>query len=461
MSNEEKDRILAELAAEEAGLRTDLEKETSAVETIKAEIEENGRALEEARAQGDATAAALEREKARKEAADRELAAVRTELAAAEAERSRLASTIEDLQGVRPVCVSIDGAAERTVLLAVRLRSVAPPPVEEPPLPEEPPPEEMPAGPEPRPEPDEAFPAIPEDADLPPVGDEPIEWAFSAFRRGDAVVVPAEALASPDAPPIYFVGDLHGDSSSLRSILKMVFTGRSDSRLVFLGDLFDRGPKSIEAIRLFLWAARAFPDRLLWLRGNHDELGFDEASGRFTAVVDPHDFVDWLNERPEFRDEGVRLANLMGTLPLAAVIGPVWASHGGIPQKDVCGDFAGFDAPLPVQIRQDFVWSRMKDARSKIPNRSHKGAEVGFAQAEAFVARLRETEGVDVRHIVCAHQHEHSAGFGYCDFARYFKSRPTCQCICSFHDDDMGFDPVVLRWRAGGMPVPIRFPRPS
>ena len=453
MSNEEKERLAADLAAAERSAQDALEKERARLVALESEIKGIEQARETARARKGAAAESLDREMARKDATDREIAAMRTELAGKASERRRLEAEVGGLKGARPVSVSFDGAAaERTILLSINLRSSAPPP---------PPPEEKPAGPEPRPDPDDAFPAIPEDGDLPPVGDEPIEWAFSGFRRGDAVVVPAGELASPDAPPVYFVGDLHGDADSLRAILRMVFTGRSDSRLVFLGDIFDRGPKSLETVRLFLWAARAFPGRLLWLRGNHDELGFDEASGRFVAVVDPHDFVDWLNERPEFRDEGLRLANLMGSLPLAAVIGPVWASHGGIPQKDVCGDFAGFDAPLPVQIRQDFVWSRMKDARAKIPNRSHKGAEVGFEQAKAFVERLRETEGVDVRHIVCAHQHEHSAGFGYLDFVRFFKARPTCQCICSFHDDDMGFDPVVLRWRADGMPVPIRFSRPS
>ena len=428
----------------------------SRVEGLKKETAEAEAALESARKRREAADSAFSREKARLAKTAADLADARHALSVFRAERLRLETEAARMREAVPVVVSFDESpSDRTILLAVRLKSAVPAPPPEPPAPEPPP---APAGPEPRPEAEDAFPEIPEPGEAPPVGDEPIEWAFAQYRKNDAVVVPAEALSGPDAPPLFFVGDLHGDSASLRAILRKVWTARADSRIVFLGDIFDRGPDSLGTVRLFLWAARTRPGRVLWLRGNHDDLRFDEETGKFVPAVDPHEFVDWLEEHPEHLEEAKKLAGIIRTLPLAAVLGPVWASHGGIPHEDVCGDFAGFGVPLPEPIRQDFVWSRMKDARSKLPNRLHKGAEVGQAQAKAFIERLRETEGIEVKHLVCAHQHEHSAGYGYLDFVRFFKGNPTCQCICSFRDADAGFEPVVLRWRAEGMPAPIRFP---
>lgn len=309
------------------------------------------------------------------------------------------------------------------------------------------------------PEPEVAFPDIPETDKLPPVDETPIEWAFASNRKGEAVVIPQETLENLGAP-VFLVGDLHGDEASLRAILRKVFTAGQKGALVFLGDLFDRGPRAMETIRLFLWAAKTHPEQVLWLRGNHDEaLDFEESSGKFVSGVSPHEFADWLGEHPECNDEGRALCKIVRSLPSVAVLGSVWASHGGVLHEDTCKDFRGFSELTP-EMKIDFVWSRMKDTPSKMPNRSHKGAEVGYKQAVEFAKKLKNLEGIDIRHVVCAHQHEHKDGFGYLPFTKCFrKGDLTCQCVCSFHDDEWDSLPVILRWRRDGMPVPIRFPQ--
>lgn len=302
-----------------------------------------------------------------------------------------------------------------------------------------------------------AFQEIPETEALPPVDDSPIEWAFAANRKGESIIVSRDSLEKIGVP-VFLVGDLHGDADSLRAILRKVFTTNPKSIIVFLGDLFDRGNRAMETIRLFLWAAKTHPGQVLWLRGNHDEaLGYEETSEKFVSAVDPHEFADWLGEHPECRDEGRALCKIVSTLPSVAVLGFVWTSHGGILHEDTCKDFHGF-ADMTPDMKIDFVWSRMKDTPSKMPNRSHKGAEVGYKQAVTFVKKLKEVEELVVRHIVCAHQHEHKDGFGYLPFTKCFsKGDITCQCVCSFKDDEWDSLPVILRWRPDGMPVPIRF----
>ena len=311
------------------------------------------------------------------------------------------------------------------------------------------------------PNPENAFADIPDTNKLPPVEDSPIQWAFASYRKGEAVIVTQEVLARFDVP-IFLVGDIHGDETNFRRILAKTFTVDPKSVLVFLGDLFDRCSRSIETVRLFLWVARTHPGQVLWLCGNHDEaLDFEESTGKFVSAVHPCEFADWLNEHPECREEGRALCKIVRSLPSVAILGAVWASHGGVLHEDTCKDFHGF-SHLTSEMKMDFVWSRMKDTPSKMPNRSHKGAEVGYRQAVEFVQKLKESEGVEIRHIVCAHQHEQKDGFGYLPFVKCFgKGDLTCQCVCSFRDEEWDWWPVILRWRPTGMPTPIRFPATS
>ena len=306
--------------------------------------------------------------------------------------------------------------------------------------------------------------ALPEAARLPTIGTDAIPWAWGAaeFRHGAAVVVPAAELAS-EKPPTFILGDLHGDAASLRRILAHVLSISEDARVVFLGDLVDRstGETALECARLFIWAARTHPGQFLWLRGNHDYLAWNESEGRFCTSVEPHEFADFLNWHPELRKEGIALGEIMATLPVGAALGNVWLSHGGVLQDDETGlrSFTGL-ASMTDEMRHDLIWSRMRDVPSKLAHRGTSGAEVGLKQATGFAGRLRETDGAEIAHIVCAHQHESRDGFGYLPYDRCFTEGLTCQCVCSF-ENAAAFDgpaaPVFLKIDCEGTPVPICF----
>ena len=102
--------------------------------------------------------------------------------------------------------------------------------------------------------------------------------------------------ALPAAPPevqIFAIGDVHGQADALAMALdEIAATPRraSHRRLIFLGDLIDRGPKSLRAIDLAGSASvRACVDEVIILPGNHELMLLD-------ALADPMMFMgDWLD----------------------------------------------------------------------------------------------------------------------------------------------------------------------
>ncbi len=289
-----------------------------------------------------------------------------------------------------------------------------------------------------------------------------VDWAFSEarYRKGSVVVVPNEELCLENEP-IFVAGDIHGDVESLRWVFDTALLAFPKSKVIFLGDLFDRGDeyKTLDALRLFVWALHAFSGRILWLKGNHDSLSYSEESGRFSSTASPHEFSDFLNAHSDINYEGRYLCDLIAQLPVAAVIGDVWISHGGILQDDDQGlrAFESFEK-LTETMASDFMWSRMADVPSKLADRAHRGAEVGFEQATKFVDTLKSCTGIGIRHIVCGHQHLDQEGYGYVNFEKNYGKLLSCQCVCSFaHENVIGesVQPAILKLQPGAVPCPI------
>lgn len=296
-------------------------------------------------------------------------------------------------------------------------------------------------------------------AELPPITEcgDGVRWAFEDKMRGSVAVVEKE-YADALSGRLVFAGDIHGDADALRIVVEQTFRAREDAVLVFLGDLIDRGDGSLEAARILFWTARRFPGQLLWLAGNHDiGLRFDEIAGKFASEVQPAEFADWLNSNDEAKTEALYLVKEIRQLPRACIIGDVWASHGGVPQGDVSGNFTSFQE-MTGEMLEDCVWSRMKDAPAKLPNRSHKGAEVGFKDAQTFFSAVEKAEKIKIRHIVCAHQHEHRDGLACLQFGKCFKPDVlSCQCVFSFRDTTHDVRPCYLEYAVGKIPVPHTF----
>lgn len=87
---------------------------------------------------------------------------------------------------------------------------------------------------------------------------------------------PAAPLKIPTIPlpaqPLAIVGDLHGRADLLHAMLARLATRNPLARLVFLGDLIDRGPDSQAVLTLVRALCLAAPDVTICLMGNHERM---------------------------------------------------------------------------------------------------------------------------------------------------------------------------------------------
>src|SRR4029453_7768143 len=109
----------------------------------------------------------------------------------------------------------------------------------------------------------------------------------------------------------YAIGDIHGCFKTLRGLLRRIAFDPRQDRLWFVGDLVNRGPRSLEVLR---WAVEQ-GDRIVVVLGNHDlhllarAAGVSEAKKRDTleavlAAPDRDDLLGWLHNRPFVYREG-------------------------------------------------------------------------------------------------------------------------------------------------------------
>lgn len=124
---------------------------------------------------------------------------------------------------------------------------------------------------------------------------------------------------------VVIVGDIHGDFPSFKTVVQPFLQEQCDS-IVFLGDYVDRGKTSLLVFCMALALQIAWPDRVVVLRGNHED----------TEINAYYGFLDELNQRyPEelkFREMIERIDNVYNHLSLAALTpqGSLLL-HGGVP----------------------------------------------------------------------------------------------------------------------------------
>jgi bis(5'-nucleosyl)-tetraphosphatase (symmetrical) len=119
----------------------------------------------------------------------------------------------------------------------------------------------------------------------------------------------------------YAIGDVQGCFDELQALLKKISFRRAD-RLWFVGDLVNRGPKSLEVLRF----VRGLGRRATVVLGNHDlhlvtqHEGFERRreDDTFEDVLEASDretLVDWLRTRPMMHVHGDYAMVHAGLLP--------------------------------------------------------------------------------------------------------------------------------------------------
>ncbi len=115
------------------------------------------------------------------------------------------------------------------------------------------------------------------------------------------------------------IGDLQGCLASLQRLLDRA---PADARLLFVGDIVNRGPQSLETLRF----VRALGDRATVLLGNHDlhllavdadirPQHADDTLRQILVAPDRAELIDWLRHRPLAHVEAGALFVHAGVLP--------------------------------------------------------------------------------------------------------------------------------------------------
>lgn len=121
---------------------------------------------------------------------------------------------------------------------------------------------------------------------------------------------------------LFAIPDIHGRYDLLKALLHKLYTeyslDLSVDKIIFLGDMIDRGPQSKEVIDAIWELTIEHPDNVIALAGNHEWLaidahtkgerwlwevnGGDKALDSFGGMM-PDEYIHWMAQLPLYRTE--------------------------------------------------------------------------------------------------------------------------------------------------------------
>jgi hypothetical protein len=248
-------------------------------------------------------------------------------------------------------------------------------------------------------------------------------WNASPPPCGIRALVPGSRLLVQEEPAAldgaWVIGDLHGDAVAASVVTEHVhrLLSRGDI-VVFLGDLVDDLPESLEVLAIVDEFRGQHPGRTLVLRGNHDAAITVGPDGSPRSSVSPSTFVDRLESLrtgPE-RTAGIlaaqRFASFMAEAPCALFLrdGTIFA-HGGVPHVDLQVGITCADTLSRAASMGDFEWSRLVQRvkrRVPIPLCETRSRELGAADFIGFLEVASRVVGFRMERMVRGHCHSPS-----------------------------------------------------
>ena len=140
----------------------------------------------------------------------------------------------------------------------------------------------------------------------------------------------------------YVIGDLQGCLPSFDALLKEL---PNPERLIFVGDLVNRGPKSLATLREVRWRVDA--GRAVALLGNHD-LHLLAVDAGLRPLHDS-DTLQEILDAPDRRD----LIDWLRTLPLAHAEAGRLFVHAGVPPQWTVADTLARSDEVRQRLRRD------------------------------------------------------------------------------------------------------------
>lgn len=200
-------------------------------------------------------------------------------------------------------------------------------------------------------------------------------------------------------PDIYAIGDIHGNLDLLERLLDKLSPDLARTRLVFMGDYIDRGPRSKGVVDYVLRLKNLVPPgQVICLKGNHEAMFLNFMQGRdielFLFNGGLRTLEDYWGENWEEAEElylPVDHRQFFETLPLYYETASYIFVHGGLKPGVPLADQADDDL---LWIRGDFITS-MADFGKKVifghtpfPNPLVMPNKIGIDTGAAYGNRL-------------------------------------------------------------------------
>jgi hypothetical protein len=196
---------------------------------------------------------------------------------------------------------------------------------------------------------------------------------------------------------LVIVGDLHGDSDSLRKILSHIgyekFLRNPRNKLIFLGDYVDRGSDSIGIIQTVTSLKTKYPDSTVLMRGNH------EAPIQFPFPSHSLSF-ELSKEFPNAKSLYEKILSIFELLTVVTLVeGSLILVHGGLPisspQRD--SDYNTSKILLSSSaVLEQILWNDPRDALEKDSEWEKSRRAFGFHYSEVITKKWLDALGARV-----------------------------------------------------------------
>lgn len=152
---------------------------------------------------------------------------------------------------------------------------------------------------------------------------------------GEESFVDKSVVYLPKKGEAIFVGDLHGDSEAVESIVEQtkfieeMEKGGKDKYLVFLGDYADRGKKDVATVEEVMNLKLKYAQNVVLLRGNHEEKMIGMSYGFYRSLVEKYG-------EEKGRKLFEKYNEVVEEMPGIVVTGNgIVGVHGGIPSQEI------------------------------------------------------------------------------------------------------------------------------